>query len=165
MIEVGETDGVTVSSDDNILSKITTETRSGVLILGIASGTSIVANELVYRVTAKDLREIDASGAGTIQASKLASEALNVTIAGSSNMRLSGKVSDVKLVISGSGTVDAVGLLTERVNIVLSGSGSTSVHVRESLDAVISGSGNVTYTGAPKVLSKVSGSGSLRPAR
>lgn len=165
VIEGGDTDGVTISSDDNVLPKLTAETRSGVLTLGIAAGASIAANELVYRVTVKDLQEIDVAGAGTIEASKLASKALTVTVAGSSDLRLSGKVDDLKLAISGFGNINAAGLLAERANVVVSGSGSISVNARESLDALMSGSGNVTYAGAPKVHSNISGSGSLRPAR
>ncbi len=163
VIESGDTDSVTVSSDDNLLSKITTGTRSGVLVLGIAANTGIIANELLYRVTVKDLRAIDAAGAGTLQASKLASKALTVTVAGPSTLQLSGKVADLKLVISGPGIINAADLVAERANVVLSGSGSTSVDVQESLDTVISGSGNVTYTGTPKLVTKISGSGTVKP--
>jgi hypothetical protein len=163
VIESGDTDSVTVSSDDNVLPKITTGTRSGVLVLGIAANTGIIANELLYRVTVKDLRAIDAAGAGTLQASKLASKALTVTVAGSSSLQLSGKVADLKLLISGSGIINAAELVAERANVVLSGSGSTSVDVQESLDTVISGSGNVTYTGTPKLVTTISGSGKVRP--
>jgi Putative auto-transporter adhesin, head GIN domain len=53
--------------------------------------------------------------------------------------------------------------VVERANVVVSGAGSTSVHVRQSLDAEISGAGNVTYAGTPKVLKTISGAGSLRP--
>jgi Putative auto-transporter adhesin, head GIN domain len=104
VIESGETDGVTVSSDDNVLPEITTEVRGGMLILSTAAGTSITTHELFYRVTVRDLREIDASGAGGIEAAKLASKALTVTVTGASHLRLSGKVAELKLAISGAGS-------------------------------------------------------------
>lgn len=162
VIQSGETDGVTVSSDDNLLPKITTETRNGVLILDTAADTKIVANELVYRVTINDLRRIDVNGTGTIEASNLTSNALAITVAGASRLRLSGKVGSLQLVISGTGNVDADQLVVGRANIVVSGTGNTSVAVRDTLNAVLSGTGNVTYSGTPQITKTISGTGSLR---
>jgi len=162
VIERGDTDAVTITSDDNVLPKITTEVRNGTLVLDTATGTGIVANELVYRVTVRDLKAISTSGAGAIQADGLASTALAVTIAGSSRVQLSGNVADLKLAISGSGTINATALPAERTSVVVSGSGNVSVKARAALDVVISGSGNVTYAGTPKLRAQISGSGSLR---
>lgn len=162
VIERGEVDAVAVTSDDNVLPKITTEVRNGTLFLGTAAGTSIVANELVYRITVRDLNAISASGAGTIQADGITGTALAVTIAGSSRVQLSGNVTDLRLSISGSGTVNASRLQAERTSVVVSGSGNVSVNTRATLDVAISGSGNVTYAGTPKLRTQTSGSGSLR---
>jgi hypothetical protein len=162
VIERGDSDAVTVTSDDNLLQKITTEVRNGALVLDIATGTGIVAHELVYRVTVRDLKAISASGAGTIQADGLASTSLAVTIAGSSRVQLSGSVADLKLAISGSGTINAAALLAERISVAVSGSGNVSVNARAALDVAISGSGKVTYAGRPKLRTQISGSGSLR---
>ena len=162
VIEHGETEAATVTSDDNLLPKITTEVRNGTLVLSTAAGSRIVAHELIYRVTVRDLKAIGASGSGTIQADGIAGTALTVAIAGSSDVRLAGNVADLKLSISGSGTISAAALLAERTRVVISGSGDASVNARTALDVVISGSGNVTYAGTPKLRTQISGSGSLR---
>jgi len=162
VIEPGETDAVTVTSDDNLLPKITTDVRNGTLVLDTAAGTGIVAHELVFRVTVRDLKAISTSGAGTIQADGLASTALAVSIAGSSRIQLSGSVADLKLAVGGSGTIGAAALRAERTSVVVSGSGNMSVNASATLNVMISGSGNVTYAGAPKLHSKISGSGRLR---
>ncbi len=165
VIERGEADAVTVTSDDNLLPKITTEVRNGTLVLDTAAGTSIIANELVYRVTVRDLNAISTSGSGTIQADRLASTSLAVTITGSSNVQLSGNVADLKLSISGSGTINAAALVAERSRVVISGSGDASVNARATLDVVISGSGDVTYAGTPKLRTRISGLGTVRQQR
>jgi len=156
------TQTLAVTADDNLVSLLTSKVRDGMLYLADAQGKSFqTSNVPVYHITVADLRAIDIHGSGNVKADHLDSPALSVSIAGSSDVKLTGRTDSFTLAIKGSGDVDAGGLEARRAKVVMSGSGDATVNATGALDIQMSGSGDLQYLGSPKVTKDVHGAGSV----
>jgi hypothetical protein len=161
VIDRAGTQSVSVTADDNLVSFLTTEVRDGTLYLAAAQGKSFQTKKAAYHVTVTDLRAIESRGSGDIEAQHLDSPSLSVTIAGSGDVKLTGRADDFTLTVRGSGDVDAAGLVVKRAKIVMSGSGDVKVNAADTLDIQMSGSGDLEYRGSAKVTKQSRGSGSV----
>ena len=136
--------------------------KDGTLHLAFQKDKSFVATTAVYRITVADIRDIRVSGSGDIQADKLDGAELSARVAGSGNIRLSGRADNLTLAISGSGNLDAGALQAKSATVSVSGSGNATVNATDTLDASVNGSGDIRYLGAPKLTPQISGSGSIK---
>ncbi|MEO8346714.1 MAG: head GIN domain-containing protein [Betaproteobacteria bacterium] len=183
----GDSEGVVVTGDDNIIPLIETVVDNGTLkIRWVSKGNfSVHYKKLNIVVHAKDIDGLSVAGSGDIRAAKLKTGALrtaiggsgditidnleatslNVSLAGSGDLVVGGRVDTMDVSLSGSGDVSAAKLDARIAKVSLQGSGDVSVWARESLTATVAGSGDVTYYGKPKVAGSVAGSGSVRPDR
>jgi len=155
------TPSLSVTADDNLVSVFTAEVRDGTLYLAEAKGKSFQTRKAVYRVTVTGLRAIESRGSGEVEARHLDSPVLAVTVAGSGEMKLTGRADDFTLTVKGSGEVDAGGLAAKRAKVVMGGSGDAKVNAADTLDIQMSGSGDLEYLGSPKVNKQGHGSGSV----
>jgi Putative auto-transporter adhesin, head GIN domain len=163
VIERTGADSLTVTTDDNLLPVFTSEVKNGTLYLSVVRGKSPrPSREAFYKVTVSDLRELQVSGAGSIDASKLDGEALSVSISGAGSGKVAGRADAFTLSISGAGSLNAAELKAKRAKAVVSGAGNVTVSASDELDATVSGAGNIRYVGSPKLTSRVSGAGSIR---
>lgn len=162
VLEQTEKDSLSVSADDNLLSYLTSEVKNGILTLGIKNNTSFnTHNEIAYKVTVKNLKELNISGSGDIDAKKIKTDKLKVVVSGSGKVTLQGEASTQEINVSGSGSFDGENLKCKTVKIDIAGSGNGVVNASEKLDANISGSGSVEYLGNPTLTQDISGSGSI----
>jgi hypothetical protein len=185
VITQGDTEGLTVEADDNLLPYIKTEVRNGELFIGFEKEDW----ETVYRpsqpirfdLALKDLKalslsgsgritspiinadrlSLDVSGSGSLMIDQLGAADLILGLSGSGQVDLSGEVASQQVGLSGSGSYLAGDLESQTAKVTSDGSGSGTVWVSENLDVTLSGSGSVSYFGSPTVTSDVSGSGSL----
>jgi hypothetical protein len=175
-------ESLTIMAEDNILPHLTSEVRGNRLMLGTRRNTNIRATrEIVYKLTVKELTEIEVSGSGSVDArvkdlsrievsgsgrvdaQKIDIDRLRTTISGSGNVTVSGKADRQDITISGSGGYQGEDLESEEAKIVSSGSGDAVVNVKGYLEARLSGSGSVEYIGQPSSLAgRIRGSGTLR---
>jgi hypothetical protein len=161
-IEKTGTESLTISAEDNILPRLTSEVSGDTLILGTKRNATIVTTKpITYALTVKDLTGLALSGSGSIRISNLTTTALSIKISGSGRITANGTANDQDLEISGSGRYQADGLTSKTVKARISGSGAASVAVTDVLDVEISGSGSLTYSGNPQVTQEISGSGKL----
>jgi hypothetical protein len=162
-IEQTGIESLTISAEDNVLPKITSEVSGDTLFLGSKSNAKIVPTKPIsYSLTVKDLTGLAVSGSGSVTMSKLATPALSTDISGSAAITASGTADDQDLKISGSGRFEAEQLMSKTVKVDISGSGIASVYASDALDIRMSGSGTLTYAGDPKQLTQqISGSGKL----
>jgi hypothetical protein len=158
-IEQGDSESLTIETDDNILPLITSDVNGGKLTIGTKPNTGISPKTLKYRLTVKDLNGITMSGSATITASKLNTDKLTVVASGSGVLTLSGAAADQDVQLSGSSSYQAGDLESKTVRLNISGSGKSVVKVSDKLDVKVSGSGNVEYIGSPQVTKDISGSG------
>ena len=159
-IERAEAESLSVTVDDNLVPLFTSEVRDGTLYLSVVKGKE-PSRAAIYKVAVSDLREIELSGSGSIEAAKLDGAVLSLSVSGSGTAKAAGRADSLTVSISGSGSLDTAGLKAKRATVVVSGSGDVTVNASEELDARVSGSGDIRYIGSPRLTSRVSGSGSI----
>jgi hypothetical protein len=156
------TESLSISAEDNLLPRLTSEVSNDTLILGSKPNTTILPQQpITYTVTVKDLTGVAVSGSGNIRVPDLTTTALSISISGSGTITVNGTVEDQDLEISGSGGYEAAQLTSKTVKADISGSGTANVLATNVLDVEISGSGTVTYSGNPQIEQEISGSGKL----
>ncbi len=183
-LRIGNTEGVSIEADDNVLPLIETVVRDGVLEirparrnlnlrshnikiivqarqierLGLGGSGSLVSDTL--RAPRLDL---NLGGSGSIDLKGVESEAVAVSLGGSGDLKIgSGNANRLTVSIGGSGDVDAGGVRAQNANVSVAGSGEATVWARDALSMTIAGSGDVNYYGDPQVSKSVVGSGGAR---
>jgi len=181
-IEQGESEGLKIEAENNVLSIIKSNVSNGILELGIKEGVSYWVKTLKYYISVKDLNSITLNGSSRLEIEKLKGDKLSLVINGSGNGKVADlTVNDLNLVINGSGRVKIQGE-TEKQNISIrgsgrydgeelkskdckvdiSGSGRVNVFVSNELKGQVVGSGRVWHTGDPKVVNvSIIGSGKV----
>ncbi len=141
----------------------------------------IPTKDIIFHLKVKDLKNINLSGAGSIECDNFNVESLSVDssgvgsikinitasnleigISGAGKLNLSGKVDTQQLNISGVGSYDAKELVSKDCKISISGAGRAVVNVTQTLDVEMSGFGKVDYIGNPSVTQNISGGGSIK---
>ena len=159
----GDAPSLVLEGADEALVQIETEVVGQSLQIRLKRGTRLSWNhKVVVRVTSKRIDALAISGSGDIVAPALTGESLKVSISGSGDMRIGGKVEGLSASIAGSGDIRAGELDAQRVKVSIAGSGDATVRVRQALTVSVAGSGDVRYYGDPSVEKSVLGSGSVR---
>ncbi|MDB5934176.1 MAG: hypothetical protein JWQ01_1520 [Massilia sp.] len=180
-LRIGNTESVTIETDDNLLPLIETVVENGTLkirtskrnldletrrmkIVVQAKGVDNLALGGSGSIDAGPLRGskvmIDIGGSGNISVKGIDSDALSVSLGGSGDLKVGGGAArKLSLSIGGSGDVDMGKLQTLDASVNIAGSGNAKIAVRDQLNVTIAGSGDVNYYGDPKVSKTVVGSG------
>lgn len=184
VITQGEQESLTIEAESNIVRRIETEVRGGMLIIEFTRGFwgDIVPTEPIkFEITMIEVASLNLSGAGRIYADSidtdrldidisgvgdiiidsLTADTLDLNLSGAGTIDLAGKVKVQQINLSSVGTYSAAGLESETARINLSGAGTASVWATKNLDVEISGLGNVEYYGNPSVTQDISGLGRL----
>jgi hypothetical protein len=162
VIHVGEKQSVVVRADDNLLDRVTTDVRSGKLVIANTPGSFTTKSRMMVEVGVPTLEALTLTGSGNIVVHGIATESLQVTLPGSGTLTGDGTATRLEVTVDGSGTVQFTRLVAAEVRAVVSGSGSIFVTATESLDASVPGSGAVLYAGNPQDVTKsVTGSGAI----
>ena len=181
VLQQGATPSLVVEADDNIVPIITTEVRSGELVVS-SSQNYRTRNPVTVYVTTPALQAVRVEGsADVVSTTALEGEALAVEVSGSGNVELEVYYNELTVDISGSGDVDVSGeVTTQDISVVgsgnyrarnlpsvdcfidVAGSGDGQVRVSRLLEVKVTGSGDVIYYGDPEIRSTVSGSGDLK---
>ncbi len=183
-LRMGNTESVTIETDDNLLPLIETVVENGTLkIRTIKKNTGIETRHLKIVVQAKDIErlslggsgsidadtvkgdkvQIDLGGSGSINVKAVEADALSVTLGGSGNLKAgNGWAKKLSLSIGGSGEVQLGQIKATDVSVSIGGSGQSTVWATDALSVSIAGSGDVNYYGDPKTSKSVVGSGGLR---
>lgn len=157
------TESLKISAEDNLLPLLTSDVSNGTLSLGVKQGNSINPTKpIIYTLTVKNLNGVQLSGAGTINAVGIKTDALTVSLSGLGQMTISGSAQSQVAHISGSGDYHARGFQTASTQVTISGAGNATVSASQTLDATVSGAGNVTYYGSPQITQSISGVGSIK---
>ncbi len=175
----GETCSLEITIDDNLLQYVVTTVENGRLKVFSDENLAVRASGKL-RLTAPAISRVSLAGAvsGTIE--ELNGDAVELSLAGSSDVTVglqaeklaleiagSGKVATsgicqkLDISIAGSGTVHSEDVQAKDVAIAISGSGKVFVHATDSLEIAIAGSGTVQYRGQPTIKQSVAGSGDI----
>jgi len=183
-LRIGDSEGVTVEADDNLLPLVETVVEGGTLKirparrnlnlqsksirvvvnarsierLALGGSGSIVSDPLRGRAL-----EVDIGGSGSINLKGIESESLAVSLGGSGDLKAGrGTVGALTVSIGGSGDVDLGQVQATRASVTVAGSGEATVWPRTDLSATIAGSGDVNYYGDPRVSKSTVGSGNVK---
>lgn len=162
VIRLGEKQSVVVSADDNLLDRVTTEVRSGKLVIANSPGSLTTKSPMSVAVNVPTLSALTLTGSGNIVVNGIETESLKVTLPGSGTLTASGTAKRLDVTVSGSGMVQFTQLVANDVRAVVSGSGRIFITATKSLDASVSGDGAILYAGNPQDVTKsVTGTGAI----
>jgi hypothetical protein len=162
----GDAHALVLEGDPEVLARIETVVENGRLKIRTVKGLQgwNAHRKITARVTARRIEALAVAGSGDISAPSITGEALKVSIAGSGDIRVGGKVGGLTASIAGSGDIRASELEAQNVKVTIAGSGDATVRARQALSVNVSGSGDVRYYGDPTVEKAIMGSGSVRRA-
>ncbi len=183
-LRIGNTESVTIETDDNLLPLIDTVIENGTLKIRPTKRNSILhTRSMKIVVVAKEVERLSLGGSGSIDADALRGKKLSFDLGGSGSIRLKGvegdavainlggsgnfksgggKAGSLSVSIGGSGDVDMGLVQTNDTSVSLAGSGTALVWANSGLSVTIAGSGDVNYYGDPKVSRSVVGSGTTK---
>jgi hypothetical protein len=160
-VRAGPTPALTIETDKNILAIVKTDVTNSRLKLYTDRSYSI-DGRIKITVISPNIADISASGSNQITAEGLSSGPLSISLNGSNNAVLSGKISTLTARLSGSNNLTAQQLAADAANVMISGSGAASVDARQRIVAEISGAGSIEVYGNPPTRStEVNGSGKI----
>lgn len=147
-VQIGPTQNVSVTFDDNLLSLIETKVVDGELQIS-TSGSFSSKVGMVVDVTVPAVESLRVGGVGAVQAKGIEAESLDLKLTGVGKLTVEGKTKDLNLTVSGVGSADLKGLEAENATVVVSGVGGASVFATKSIDVRTTGVGGVKVYGNP----------------
>lgn len=185
-ILVSGTEGqLKIEGEENLLKYVITEVKNGKLIVKTEKGINLKYSKgkaIKVTIPFKDINEVSLAGSGdlwtedTINTTNLdvslagsgdmkidiKATSVESSLAGSGDIELNGSTTNLEVSIAGSGDYSGYGLNADNTEVTISGSGDAEVVSNLSLKARVAGSGDIKYKGNPdKEDTKVSGSGSI----
>ncbi|MEB0277529.1 MULTISPECIES: head GIN domain-containing protein [unclassified Mucilaginibacter] len=185
-ITQGSSESVKVDAPANIIDKIITEVKGGVLVIHTKEGTNwnwdSGNKKMIVYVSIKDISAVSLAGSGDVVfkdglrasslkikltgsgdiSGKVDVKNLESSIGGSGDITLSGRADNSTVSVVGSGDFTGQNLVTTNTQVKVAGSGDARVNANDKIDASVVGSGDVHYTGSAKnISSSKAGSGSV----
>jgi len=182
IITQGDTESLTIETDDNLMQYIESVVRSNTLYLEFEDNTiPDPSGKITFRLNVIDLEALDLSGAGSFIIESLGTPSLEITFSGAGDIdldslmadRVSTRVSDAgdislagevdaqDIHIEGVGKYSAPDLKSNQATVQIEGAGSVVIWVIDELDLTIKGAGNVDYYGNPTVTQNIEGGGKI----
>jgi hypothetical protein len=162
IVHVGARQSVFVHADSNLLARVTTQVRSGRLVIGTTPGNLSAKSPMFVTVSVPSLHGLRLQGAGNISVTGINSRTLTVALPGSGNIDATGTTTKLDVTISGSGNTMLRRLVAHAAKAALGGDGSITLTATHSLTPRVSGSGTILYGGnPPQVDQEVTGSGTI----
>ncbi|WP_223033548.1 head GIN domain-containing protein [Hanstruepera marina] len=184
---VAGTEGkITLEGEENLLKHIITEVKNGKLVIKSENGINLkssLGKTIKVTIPIQDINSVSLAGSGDLWSeTTITSTNLNVSLAGSGDVKLdvkatsvessiagsgditlSGNTTNLEANIAGSGDFEGFNLNSDNTEVSISGSGDAQVVSNKRIRGRVSGSGDIAYKGNPeKEDTKVSGSGSIK---
>jgi hypothetical protein len=165
-------ESLTIEADPTVLGRLTSRVENGRLILafdvawydwlGLGLEWLFTWDKTVrYHLKVRQLNRVNLSGAATLTADRLASDALNLILSGAGKMKIGElEAKDCRIDISGSGTIQVEKLQAAALSSAISGAGNIELAgAADALDVRLSGAGNLRATRLQSQTARVSVSG------
>ena len=160
-VRVGGQRSVKVIGGRRIVPLVTTEVRSGVLVISSRPGSTL-HGPLHVEVTTPTLASVALDGSGRLTVEGVRGPRFAVDLGGSGVVRAAGRADDLRAALGGVGDVELGRLTATDAKAVVSGSGRMALTVQGSLQASLSGAGSIVYGGSPaNVSTRVTGTGTI----
>jgi hypothetical protein len=144
-ISQGQTESLTVQTDDNLIPLLDITVRGRELTLGVKPGYNIHPSQsLTFNLTVKDLTALGLDGSGDFYVEPIQSDSLAVSIQGSGNIDIEGLSAEVLSIdLNGSGNITIQDIAVHTVETSLQGSGDIKLEGKADIQSVkTGGSGN-----------------------
>lgn len=162
VFSIGASPSITVSGPANLLPLLLTSIHDDVLTIELKEPVAL-ARDLKVVITNPSLRAVSLQGSGSMTASGIHGDALNLSVSGSGSFVASGRVKTVNVAIQGSGAVDVHAVEANALNASVHGSGDLRGDASVSAIVNVAGSGDVRISGDPSTrIVNRSGSGDVR---
>jgi hypothetical protein len=163
-VRVGEGPSLHLAGDDNLLAKVETRVKNGVLTIDVDESCDWRCGlELVIGTPA--LERFTVEGSGEVEIHGLAADEVELAIEGSGTVHAQGTARALVGSIEGSGTLGLDELHADEAELSIEGSGSMVVRVAKTLRYSIEGSGDIRYAGEPNLDGEIDGSGNVEHSR
>jgi len=163
-IVCGKTLSVRVECNENSLKGVKTNVDDSVL--KIEPNGKINPEHLKISITVPELNSLLVMGAANTTLTDVATNDLKIVVSGAGNLRASGEVQELVIILSGSSHIYASELKAANASVTISGAGNMDIYATKSLTAKISGAGNVKVYGNPTQLSEaITGVGRVERVR
>ncbi len=161
-VKCGEEPSLKITAEENLLSFIRSSVYGKTLRIDTRKNIS-PRKEIVLEITVDDLKELNCSGANSINVKNINNDEFTVNLSGAGNIKLSGVTHILNAEISGAGNFYARDLKAEVVFVSVSGAGNAEVYSSNYLNASVSGVGSIDYYGNPQeTKTNVTGVGSIK---
>jgi len=162
MITAGKNQRLTVTADSNFLPLIQTVVKDNELVISNKDNEMLVSkNAPAINIRVPKLTSISTNGNIKLQAGEIKANDFKLKTTGASNVKLSGKVSEVDVKSFGASVVNALGLTAQSANINVEGASTVKVNAPK-LEIKINGAGQVDYVGNPTITQQVKGIGKIQ---
>ena len=162
IVHVGASRSVIVHADSNLLGRVTTEVRSGSLVIGTTPGSLNAKTPMSVALSLPSLDALTLNGDGNITVTGINGRSLTVALPGSGTIRAAGTTARLEVTVGGEGTALLSRLIARDANAALTGDGTIVLTATHRLDANVSGTGTILYGGnPPHVATTVSGTGTI----
>lgn len=153
-----------LSGDDNIVAVISTSLEGKSIVINSKRSFNTQNNLKIVVYGPKSLNRLTVEGSSDVNLKGISNQMFEVILEGSGDIRVQGKVRELKVEVDGSGNIDTRLLEADNVDISIDGSADLAVTANNNLNVVIDGVSNVTYYGNPASISKeIDGVGKVSP--
>jgi hypothetical protein len=160
-VHVGSAQAVTVTADDNLIGRVTTNVRDGKLVIA-TNGSFETRAPIGVDVAVPEFRAATLTGTGAVSVDGVNTSRFEVDLPGDGMVTVDGSAQRLGANLSGTGEARLQDLVARDVVASLSGTGQIQVHATHSLDASVSGTGTIEYAGNPSdVTQDVTGTGTI----
>jgi hypothetical protein len=160
-VTVGKAQTVQVSGEADLLAKVTTVVKDGVLVVDTERNMKR-RHRLRVSVTIPDLTSVALSGTGEMKIAGIANQSFAMSLPGTGQLYVTGSTSSLRVVVDGTGQISAKDLAARSAKVEVNGTGSAVLRVSESLEANVTGTGSIDVHGKPaRVKKSVSGVGAI----
>jgi hypothetical protein len=164
-VTLGKPASVTVSGDADLVDKVTTTVKDGVLVIHTPEHRrdhNRRNRRLHAAVTAPDLSSLAITGTGTLKATGIANDRLAIDVPGTGTLKLSGSTGALNVRLGGTGEVTGKDLAARDLVVDIDGTGSARLNATRSVEARITGTGSLDVHGHPSQVKKtVTGAGAV----
>ncbi len=161
VIEVGGSQSVEVTADEDYLSRVETRVDEDTLYIS-QEGRRWRNADVDIEITVRSLDAITLEGAADIDVTGIDSDMFELEIDGAGDITLEGSCDTVSIEINGAGDIDAEDLKCKSVYVIINGAGDVDAYASESVEAELNGVGDITICGDPSsVRPRIHGLGSF----
>lgn len=162
-IHLGVEAKVEVTADDNLMPKLLTEVKEGVLIVSFDEQADSYENTtLQLDITIPTISRLVHNSIGEVQAEGLVlSDSLVVVQSGIGDLILSGAVPKLSIEKTGTGLLSAFDMLATNCLVQQDGIGGIMLQASDVLTGSLTGTGDIQYRGRPALQVSVTGFGQL----